>query len=151
MPSHNKEMNHSIPLLDRIEKEQPIQQTRSIGKNPGTGMDPAYSLEESNSIGQGFDSLLLEIEHFTKEWKNSQVFTFLPFWFDLFNESATFDTWLATPIEAGGFTFDLWHIGEMTCRQWTLMVRLRSFQKELLFVFPRESLWFQIENENEYD
>lgn len=67
MPSHNKEMNHSIPLLDRIEKEQPIQQTRFIGKNPGTGMDPAYSLEESNSIGQGFDSLLLEIEHFTKE------------------------------------------------------------------------------------
>ena len=47
---HNSVILFSIPLLDRIEKEQPIQQNRSIGKNPGTGMDPAYSLEESNSI-----------------------------------------------------------------------------------------------------
>lgn len=64
--AQEKEIEVSIPERATYS----IQQTRFIGKNPGTWMDPAYSLEKKATIlGKVFllCSPFLEIEHFTKE------------------------------------------------------------------------------------
>lgn len=107
---HTKEIRDSLPLGDRIEKEQPIQ-FKKAERIIGQGWIP--SLEESKNLFKGKVFILCSpflgrLYQRVKELTGLYHFPFFLVW-PFQRMGATFDTWLATPIEAGWV-----HLGPVT-------------------------------------